>query len=167
MTRIKKTRSGGPLGASKMQREGDSNVSKGKKVGKGNASGSRHSGNASSTSTHTSSKQDKRIGSTKPISLTAAVKPTPTQAVKETAASWPPSGDKAMQKALQAFEQDSQFMAQLDTLEQGGVLPSDDQAAFGEKLERYDWLLEQLAPEDDDDWDDLADQGKSLKDEWL
>lgn len=169
MTRRKKTRTGGPLAAAKKQRQDESvNPSKSKKVGKGKASGSRHSGGEQKATVTTPAQRDKRAGSKKPISLTAPAKPAAVVAAQKAEPTWPPKSEKAMQQALQAFEKDSVFMAQLDSLEQGGVLPEEQQAEFNKKLERYDWLLEQFDPEgDDDDWDDLSDQGKSLKDEWL
>ncbi|GGA63388.1 Der GTPase-activating protein YihI [Neiella marina] len=169
MTRKKKTRTGGPLAAAKKQRQGESvNPSASKKVGKGKASGSRHSGPAQQSAASPTAARDKRTGSKKPISLTPAAKPAAPVKKSSAATEWPPQSEKAMLAALQTFEQDAQFMAQLDTLEQGGVLAQDQQQAFSQKLERYDWLLEQLDPSDDDeDWDDLSEQGKSLKDEWL
>ncbi|MBD1387880.1 GTPase-activating protein [Neiella sp. HB171785] len=168
MTRKKKIRTGGPLAAAKKQRQGESvNPSSSKKAGKGKASGSRHSGPAQQGTAAQAEARDKRTGSKKPISLTPVAKPATANKKTTAAPQWPPTSEKAMLAALQAFEQDASFMAQLDTLEQGGVLPTEQQDDFNQKLERYDWLLEQLDPDgDDDDWDDLSEQGKSLKDEW-
>ncbi len=171
MTRIKKTRTGGPLGAAKKTQEGTkANPAGSKRVGKGKRSGSRQQAGMQAAQATAGGAKDTRLGSKKAIDLTpvAAAAPAPAKAKP----SWPPTSLAAQKKALLVLEKDEPFMAQLEILEEGGVLPTQEQALFEQKLERYDWLLEQLGVEDDEDaddqeWDDLSAQGKSLKDEWL
>lgn len=175
MTRMKKTRTGGALGMAKKPKEGGSiNTTGSKRAGKGKPAGSRQQSRHEADQNSVHQQQDKRLGSKKAIDLSATVATTrsPQTATTKPQPSWPPTTVAAQQRALQLLEQDDSFMAQLEILEQGGVLAGRDQADFEQKLERYDWLLEQLGIEDDDDadeepWDNLSSQGKSLKDEWL
>ncbi|MCM2678289.1 GTPase-activating protein [Echinimonas agarilytica] len=171
MTRMKKTRSGGPLAPTKIARDAKPQGKQSKKPGKGKAAGNRQGGTTSGNGAgaNAGQKGDKRLGSKKPISLTPAVSATPKAAKpNKPVVVWPPQTDAAKKAAMEALENDKVFMAQLETLENGGVLDASELAEFEQKLSRYDWLIEALGLVEDegDDWDDLTQQGKSLKDDW-
>lgn len=171
MTRIKKTRKGGPLAITKKDRqEGRNNLQKGKTRGKGQKAGNKQQqAQQMEQQKRAESNKDKRLGSKKPISLTPVQKTQEQSAIKPQQV-WPPKTVEAQKAALEQLENDANFMAQLDILEEGGVLPAAELQAFEEKLERYDWLIETLGLAEDDDadeWDELSDQGKSLKDDWV
>lgn len=172
MTRIKKNRAGGPLAPRTQEHEGlkPSNALKGKKRGKGKQAGNKQV-EAQKARTERQGKNlgDKRVGSKKPISLTATVASAPQTAQSSPKqAAWPPKTEAEKKLALVQLENDAAFMAQVEVLDQGGVLPQAEQKEFETKLQRYDWLIDALGlADDDDEWDDVSEQGKSLKDDWF
>ena len=169
MTRIKKTRTSGPLAASKKERT-EKAIAKGKQRGKGNKPGTRQQQGEGQTGAVAKSSQDKRLGSKSPISLAAPAVAKIKEKAPQVANPWPPKTKVAQQAALEQLENDSVFMAQLDVLDEGGILPPDEMQSFETKVAQYDWLMNQLGlmdDEEDEAWEELNQKGSSLKDEWL
>ncbi|MCK7460249.1 GTPase-activating protein [Idiomarina aminovorans] len=134
MTRLKKTRKTGPLAPSKTPREKQTTdaESKGKKKGKGQPSGQRHSSAKVLQQGKTKSdKKDPRHGSRRKVALVV----TPEQELKQL------QEDRKLQSLVERFENDES-------------LTEVEQRYLDEKSERYEQLVAKLGYELDEEWDD-------------
>ncbi|WP_370259507.1 Der GTPase-activating protein YihI [Idiomarina sp.] len=148
MTRKKKTRKTGPLAPSKAPKDKRQveNLTRGKKKGKGQPAGKRHSEpkRDQQTGQNNDTQTDPRKGSKRKIDLGPVVS---TAAV---AALTP-------QQALEQLQSDEKLQDLVERFEQGEVLSNDDQRYLDEQSERYEKLASQLGldlDDDDDEWDD-------------
>ncbi|MDV6316480.1 GTPase-activating protein [Idiomarina sp. HP20-50] len=134
MTRQKKTRKAGPLAQPKTPRDNRATdaASKGKKVGKGQAPGQRHSSAKVLQPNKTKGdEKDPRHGSRRKVSLVM----TPEQELKQL------QEDTKLQLLIERFESDE-------------PLTVEEQRYLDEKSERYEQLVEKLGYELDEEWDD-------------
>lgn len=148
MTRKKKTRKTGPLAPSKAPKEKRQveNLSRGKKKGKGQPAGKRHSEpkREQQSGQHNELQTDPRKGSKRKIELVPVA-----SATAETALS--------PQHELEQLQSDLRLQELVERFEQGEVLSNDDQRYLDEQSERYEKLASQLGldlDDDDDEWDD-------------
>ena len=177
MTRKKRSRKTGPLAPSSKDkqhvREQRAATEEKKSRGKGSKAGSRQQVKQPAKGVQSGSNQpgDPRVGSKKPIKLItpgkAVEKPTekPAKPLFDTPI---PDDLDTVQQQLLALENDETFMAQLEVVDEGGILPTLEQNAFEQKLQRYEQLLEK-AEELDEDNDPLAalmQDGAGFKDDW-
>lgn len=134
MTRRKKTRKAGPLAPSKTPKEKQASdaASKGKKKGKGQPSGQRHSSaKVLQQSRLKGDEKDPRHGSRRKIALVM----TPEQELKQL------QEDTKLQLLVERFENDESLTAE-------------EQRYLDEKSERYEQLVAKLGYELDEEWDD-------------
>ncbi len=134
MTRQKKTRKAGPLAQPKTPRDARATdaASKGKKKGKGQAPGQRHSSAKVLQQSKTKGdEKDPRHGSRRKIALVM----TPEQELKQL------QEDTKLQLLAERFENDESLTAE-------------EQSYLGEKSERYEQLIAKLGYELDEEWDD-------------
>lgn len=146
MTRQKKSRKTGPLAQSQKPRDSKGAVAEGhgKKKGKGQKAGQRHSQPKNQRSVGSQQQTvDPRKGSRRKVTLVAASKP---EVVEQLSPA----------QELAQLEQDTKLQSLVERFEQGEVLTDDEQRYLDEKSDRYEQLAEQLGMdlEDDDDWDD-------------
>jgi len=134
MTRRKKTRKGGPLAQPKTPRDTQTTdaASKGKKIGKGQSPGQRHSSAAVQQQVKTKGdEKDPRHGSRRKVALVM----TPEQELKQL------QEDTKLQLLAERFENDESLTAE-------------EQSYLDEKSERYEQLIAKLGYELDEEWDD-------------
>ncbi|RUO69631.1 GTPase-activating protein [Idiomarina ramblicola] len=134
MTRRKKTRKAGPLAQPKTPRETRPTdaASKGKKIGKGQAPGQRHSSTKVLQQSKTKAdEKDPRHGSRRKVALVM----TPEQELKQL------QEDTKLQLLVERFENDESLTAE-------------EQRYLDEKSERYEQLIAKLGYELDEEWDD-------------
>lgn len=182
MTRRKRSRKTGPLAISgkdkQRLRDERARGNEQKNRGKGSKAGSRQQTAAEAKPTQTvKGNTDPRSGSKKPIKLIqpgqapVASKPKPSASDKLLSTEIPEDYD-AIQQQLLALESDDAFMAQLEVVDEGGVLSPEQQQLFEQKLQRYELLLEkaqQLEGDDNDDQDPLAalmQDGAGFRNDW-
>lgn len=158
MTRIKKTRTPGQLGARKESRENaeQSRERKRKARRKGLAPGSRHNpGGESGGGDAARVQKDPRLGSKKPVALSkdeARAAPVAKVRVAKPEALTP-------EQELERLENDERLNTLLDRVDAGDKLGKDDAAWLDQTLARHQQLLEQLglleeedeAPQEGDD----------------
>ena len=179
MTRIKKTRSPGVVGARKDSRETpEQSKERQRKAGrKGLAPGSRQ--NVPELNSHVNEKQapkDPRHGSKKPVPLGVVNKPTKEQQLAEAAKKAAKAASKAEHQAaeqakvakvvvideaeqpettpeqeLEQLENDDRLNGLLDQVEAGKKLSKADASWMDQRLARHQQLLEQLGLLDDED----------------
>ncbi|WP_375056463.1 Der GTPase-activating protein YihI [Zobellella sp. DQSA1] len=162
MTRIKKTRAPGQLGARKESRENaeQSRERKRKAKRKGLAPGSRHNtGDSGSQGAGQAAPKDPRLGSKKPVTLVKEE-----QAVASTKPVKPAGPKVAKPKVLtpeqelDQLENNERLNTLLDRVDAGDKLSQEDAAWLDQTLARHQQLLEQLGlleedeePEEGDD----------------
>lgn len=113
---------------------------------KGHAPGSRHSeADQSKVRQNQGAKADPRLGSKKPVSLTA-----PSKSAKQPQKHFSPA------KELSAIEQDPRLEALLDRAEQDQSLTAEEQTYIDQKLARHRQLCELLGIDTADDKDDKS-----------
>lgn len=140
MTRAKKSRkvnTNGPARPARMKR--DENHKTGKKIGKGHATGSRHSGAAVKRNPQAEAKAvDPRHGSKKPIALTVDAPKAETKP------------QLSPEKELAQLEQSPRLAKLLDQVEGGELLAQADQFWLDTTLARIAVLMDTLGISDDD-----------------
>lgn len=148
MTRIKKTRTPGQLGARKESRENaeQSRQRKRKAKRKGLAPGSRHNQGGESGGGAARVQKDPRLGSKKPVAL---IKDEAKAAVAKVRVARP----KALtpEQELERLENDERLNTLLDRVDAGEKLGKDDAAWLDQTLARHQQLLEQLGLLGDED----------------
>ncbi|MGX5915252.1 Der GTPase-activating protein YihI [Aliidiomarina sp. Khilg15.8] len=150
MTRQKKTRKPGPLGAKsqpKTQREHQEPAS-GKRPArvKGKPAGSRHNVQQDNKTVSKNERSgDPRVGSKRKIDLVAP------EAKPEKAPLTP-------QQELEQLENNERLQALLAKLENGDELSRQDKVWVDEKLDRYQTLATELGLDDEDDLDEEDDE---------
>jgi len=178
MTRKKRSRKSGPLATSAKdtQRVREERAGREKKKAKpsGGKAGSRQQTGSKGNAPQQASKPgeaDSRVGSKKPIKLiTPGSQPATTQPKPARKLVTQPLPDDlpGIQQQLLALEEDEGFMAQLEIVDEGGILPPAQQDAFEQKLQRYEQLLERAEQLDeaDDPLASLLEDGAGFKDDW-
>lgn len=176
MTRMKKTRSPGQIGARKDNRETAEQIKdrKRKAKRKGLAAGSRqNSGEQHQQNAGSKSAQDPRLGSKKPIALVAepakgdqsskparkAVKEKP---VAEKASQAPAAPELTAEQELEQLENNDRLNTLLDKVDAGEKLGKNDAAWLDKTLARHQQLLEELGLLEDEDEDDQPVEGDDL-----
>jgi ribosome assembly protein YihI (activator of Der GTPase) len=157
MTRQKKSRKPGPLGAKsqpKIHRE-HQDPAAGKRPArvKGKPAGSRHNVHLDSKAERkNTSSGDPRVGSKRKIDL---VPPTERQ-LTQPATTGSAKAAMTPQQEFDQLENNERLQALLATLDEGGELSRNDQKWVDEKLDRYQELARELGVdvEDDEDEDD-------------
>ena len=123
---------------------------------RGNAAGSRATGNDSASGSRGQKQQkDPRIGSKTPIPLGVTATPVTRQQK--------PKSEKPMlspQAELDMLETDERLDALLERLEDGDTLSAEDQAWVDAKLDRIDALMQQLGLSYDDEEDEEEEEEK-------
>jgi uncharacterized protein len=150
MTRMKKTRTPGQLGARKESRENaeQSRERKRKAKRKGLAPGSRHNqGGESGGGGAARVQKDPRLGSKKPVALIKD------EAKAAAVAKVGVARPKALtpEQELEQLENNERLNALLDRVDAGEKLGKDDAAWLDQTLARHQQLLEQLGLLDDED----------------
>lgn len=177
MTRKKKIRSGGPIGVAKSidQTSGTGATTKKpqkhKHKGKGKPAGNKQQDavqNANKQRAQNKKSQDPRLGSKRPVPLHLPTREAASKPKDETPARVTPATPEQWQQELEQLEQDKAFMTALEALEQGAILPQHQQQQLEAKLERYEFLLDKLGldEDDEDDLDALSKAGDDLKKDW-
>ncbi|WMC10600.1 Der GTPase-activating protein YihI [Oceanimonas pelagia] len=163
MTRIKKARTPGRIGARKESRETaeQGRERKRKARRKGLTPGSRHNVEGGKQGDHArKAPKDPRLGSRKPVALVQ-------EDAARDAAAMPrvkPVAKKELtpEQELEALENDERLNTLLDRVEAGDKLSKDDKVWLDRTLARHQQLLEQLGLLDEDDdaepGDDLWDR---------
>jgi ribosome assembly protein YihI (activator of Der GTPase) len=174
MTRKKKTRSVGPQAPSLKPREKkyvrEELTGRRKKKPKGLAPGSRNNQEADNSSVSSSAQnQDPLHGSKRPIQLTPEVK-LPKQPIvdKKPQASLSKVVVDAVppEQELLAIENDDRLLALLEQVDNDEILKGKDAKYFNTQTARHQELMTLLGYEDEDDFDDDENQGKSLLEQW-
>ncbi|WP_192954740.1 Der GTPase-activating protein YihI [Gallaecimonas mangrovi] len=155
---MKKTRAPGKLGTAKKVDTGNTQLStsKGKKHKLGNKSGSRHAVATAGNNAKQANAQnkDKRLGSTKPVTL---VKPGAKAAPKAKPAPATPKQDMAAKAALlESLENDIRLNDLLDRLDEDQELGAEELAYVEEMTGKIEKLMAELGITDDED-DDYTD----------
>ncbi|EKE73015.1 Der GTPase-activating protein YihI [Gallaecimonas xiamenensis] len=167
MTRIKKTRAPGKLGASKKVDTGNTKLStaKGKRHKAGNKSGSRQAVAGASTGNggrKGGQGKDQRLGSTKPVALVSPQAAAPAAKKAKAPKQAKPELDLVAQAALlENLENDERLNALLDRLDEGQFLSSEEEQYVEEMTTKIEQLMTALGITDDEDeliddidWDD-------------
>ncbi|NHH99187.1 Der GTPase-activating protein YihI [Oceanimonas sp. MB9] len=168
MTRIKKARTPGRIGARKENRETaeQGRERKRKARRKGLTPGSRHNvGSDNQGGKASKAPKDPRLGSRKPVALVQE------DATRDTVAAAKAVAPVKVRKLtpeqeLDALENDERLNTLLDKVEAGDKLSKDDKVWLDRTLARHQQLLEQLGLLDDEDEDD-AEPGDDLWDRFM
>ena len=165
MTRMKKTRSPGQIGARKDNRETAEQIKdrKRKAKRKGLAAGSRqNSGEQHQHNNGSKSDQDPRLGSKKPIALVSesgkaeksskpAKKVVTEKPVAEKAPKMPDAPELTAEQELEQLENNDRLNTLLDKVDAGEKLGKNDAAWLDKTLARHQQLLEELGLLEDED----------------
>lgn len=179
MTRIKKSRKPGVIGSAKSDKGApEKNLSNRKsQTRKGKKSGSRHSDSQNvSQPSNNSTQKDPRIGSKKPVPLTA-----PEAIVEKKIKKQPPVEPKVSIKKstpepenldvywqeLDQIENDERLQTILDQLDADEAVDANELAYFNKLQSRHAWLTDKLGIVDEDildDEDKIIDADEALLD---
>lgn len=167
MTRIKKARTPGRIGARKENRETaeQSRERKRKAKRKGLAPGSRHNVEGGKQSGHNQkSAQDPRLGSRKPVALVQEDNQQQQAAVARAKPVARP--ELSPEQELEQLENDERLNTLLDRVEEGDKLSKEDKSWLDRTLARHQQLLEQLGLLDEEEEDD-GEPGDDLWDRFM
>lgn len=163
MTRIKKARTPGRIGARKENRETaeQSRERKRKANRKGLAPGSRHNVEGGTQGGKTQkAPQDPRLGSRKPVAL---VQEDNTREQAVVARARPvPKPQLTPEQELEALENNERLNTLLDRVEDGDKLSKEDKVWLDRTLARHQQLLEQLGLLDEDEEEGDGEPGDDL-----
>ncbi|MER2491141.1 Der GTPase-activating protein YihI [Catenovulum sediminis] len=163
MTRIKKSRKIGPLAKSKSETSRSIKPqASAKHKRKGQKPGSRHSVSEYNTAEQSTTQKDPRLGSKKPIDLSATDKPK--TEIKDVSPQIKITKNKPQEDQsdnwwteLEEIEQNDELQALLNRLDQGEDLTAHELAFFNKKMARHAWLAEKLGIEEIDEDEALLD----------